>query len=583
MISSVTQPIDSPSCWVHVVENNTRSRLSHFKGEQTLPLIDATIGAAFDDAAERFGDNIALVVRHQQVRWSYRDLKRQVDKFAAGLWQAGLRPGDRIGIWAPNCVEWTVTQYASAKIGLILVNLNPAYRTAEIKYALVKVGCKALVFAESFKTSRYLDTLRGLIPEIGRCQSGDLHSVEVPDLRLLICTASERHDGVVRFQDVGAAGSQAISDGFSWPRGLKSADPINIQYTSGTTGAPKAATLSHHGLLNSAWFTGHICGTSERDAICVPLPLFHIFGMLTGNLLAMLRGAKIVHPGDAFDADAVLDAVEEERCTSLYGTPTMFVSELARLEERARDLSSLRTGIIAGAVVPMELLRQVMAEMNMTGVVNGYGMTETSSAVMVTSPTDTPERRVTTVGRVMPHVEAKIVDPTGSTVQIGESGEILVRGYSTMLGYWGDPVTTAQTINAEGWLRTGDLGMFDEDGYGRIVGRLKDMVIRGGENISCGEIEEFLMRHPAVESACVVGVPDDKYGEELCACLTLKAGSHTDDHDVREFCKGKISHYKIPRYFRFVDNFPLTTSGKVQKFALAKSSAQSLGLIKADE
>jgi len=305
--------------------------------------------------------------------------------------------------------------------------------------------------------------------------------------------------------------------------------------------------------------------------------------MLTGNLLAMLRGAKIVHPGDAFDADSVLSAVEDERCTSLYGTPTMFVSELASLEERPRDLSSLRTGIIAGAVVPMELLRRVMTEMNMTGVVNGYGMTETSSAIMVTSPTDTAERRVTTVGRVVPHVEAKIVDPAGSTVRIGEAGEILVRGYSTMLGYWDDPETTSKTIDPEGWLRTGDLGMFDESGYGKIVGRIKDMIIRGGENISCGEIEEFLLLHPAIESACVVGVPDDRYGEELCACLKLKVGSHVKEHEVHEFCKGKISHYKIPRYVRFVDDFPLTTSGKVQKFLLAKSSAQLLGLVNPDQ
>lgn len=564
------------------MEDNAQFRLSHFQGEQSQPLIDATIGAALDDVAERYGDHIALVVRHQQVRWSYRDLKRWADGFAGGLWQAGLRPGDRIGIWAPNCVEWTVTQYASAKIGLILVNLNPAYRAAEIEYALTKVGCKALVFAHSFKSSRYLDMLRSLIPEIGRSRSDELHSAAMPELRLLICTALECHDGVIRFQDVVEKGLRVVREGFAWPRGLKSSDPINIQYTSGTTGAPKAAILSHRGLLNNAWFTGQICGTLEGDAICVPLPLFHIFGMLTGNLLAILRGAKIVHPGDAFDADSVLSAVEDERCTSLYGTPTMFVSELASLEERPRDLSSLRTGIIAGAVVPMELLRRVMTEMNMTGVVNGYGMTETSSAIMVTSPTDTAERRVATVGRVVPHVEAKIVDPAGSTVRIGEAGEILVRGYSTMLGYWGDPETTSKTIDPEGWLRTGDLGMFDESGYGKIVGRIKDMIIRGGENISCGEIEEFLLLHPAIESACVVGVPDDRYGEELCACLKLKVGSHVKEREVQEFCKGKISHYKIPRYVRFVDDFPLTTSGKVQKFLLAKSSAQLLGLINPD-
>lgn len=562
------------------MEDSARLRLSHFQGDRSQPLIETTIGAALDKIADRHSDRIALVVRHQQVRWTYRDLASHVDSLAAGLWRAGLRQGDRIGIWAPNCAEWTVTQYAAAKIGLILVNLNPAYRTGEIKYALTKVGCKALVFAHSFKESRYLDMLRSLAPEIGRSASGELRAAAMPELRLLICTARERQEGVIRFQDVLDDGRLAISNGFGeWPDKLSPSDPINIQFTSGTTGAPKAATLSHRGLLNNAWFTGEICGTSHHDAICVPLPLFHIFGMLTGNLLAMLRGAKIVHPGDAFDADSVLSAVEEEQCTSLYGVPTMFLSELVSLNIRRRNLSSLRTGIIAGAVVPMELLRRVMSEMNMTGVVNGYGMTETSSAIMVTSPTDTPERRVSSVGRVVPHLEVRIVDANGATVPIGEAGEIQTRGYSTMLGYWGDPDTTAKVIDSGGWVRTGDIGVFDEHGYGKIIGRIKEMVIRGGENISCGEIEEFLLLHPAVESAHVVGVPDEKYGEELCACVKLKQYASATGDELREFCRGKIAHFKVPRYFRFVDEFPLTASGKVQKFILANSSAYELGLI----
>jgi fatty-acyl-CoA synthase len=565
-----------------VVEDNARSGPSHFQGDRSQPLIEMTIGEALDDVAGRHSERIALVVRHQSVRWTYRDLARHVDSLAAGMWRAGLRPGDRIGIWAPNCAEWTVTQYAAAKLGLILVNLNPAYRTAEIKYALTKVGCKALVFARSFKDSHYLDMLRSLAPEIGRSASGALHAAAMPELRLLICTAPEREEGITRFQDIRDDGRVALNDGFNeWPDMLDPLDPINIQFTSGTTGPPKAATLSHRGLLNNAWFTGEICGTSYQDAICVPLPLFHIFGMLTGNLLAMLRGAKIVHPGDAFDADSVLSAVEEEQCTSLYGVPTMFLSELASLDARRRNLSSLRTGIIAGAVVPMELLRRVMSEMNMAGVVNGYGMTETSSAIMVTSPSDTPERRVGSVGRVVPHIEVKIVDSNGVTVQIGEAGEIHTRGYSTMLGYWDDPETTAKVIDSEGWLRTGDIGVFDEDGYGRIVGRIKEMVIRGGENISCGEIEDFLLLHPAVESAQVVGVPDEKYGEELCACIKLKPGTNVNGDELRLFCRGKIAHLKIPRYVRFVDEFPLTASGKVQKFILARLSAQDLGLIAA--
>jgi len=564
------------------VENSAQLRPSHFRGDRSQPLIEATIGAAFDEAVARHGQRIALVVRHQQARWSYRDLGTQVDSFAAGLHRLGLRPGDRIGIWAPNCVEWTVTQYAAAKLGLILVNLNPAYRITEIEYALTKVGCKALVFADQFKASHYLAMLRSLAPEIDKSAPGELRAAGLPELRLLICTGSEGREGVFRFRDIADAGSLAIQNGFSdWPDELKSSDPINIQFTSGTTGAPKAATLSHRGLLNNAWFTGEICGTSQDDAICVPLPLFHIFGMLTGNLLAMLRGAKIVHPGDAFDAENVLSAVEEEQCTSLYGVPTMFVAELASLASCRRELSSLRTGIIAGAVVPMELLRRVMTEMHMTGVVNGYGMTETSSAIMVTSPEDTPERRVTSVGRVVPHVEARIVDANGVTVPIGEAGEIHVRGYSTMLGYWDDVETTARTINPEGWVHTGDIGVFDEQGYGRIVGRIKEMVIRGGENISCGEIEDILLLHPAVESASVVGVPDPKYGEELCACVKLKRAGTANGDEIREFCRGKIAHFKIPRYVRFVEEFPLTASGKVQKFLLAEYSAQSLGVIDA--
>lgn len=542
-------------------------------------MIETTIGAAFDEAVTRHGERIALVVRHQQIRWSYRELGMQVDSFAAGLLRLGLRPGDRIGIWAPNCAEWTVTQYAAANLGLVLVNLNPAYRTAEIKYALSKVGCKALVLADQFRGSNYPEMLRSLAPEIDNSAPGALHAAKLPDLRSLICTGSGHHEGFLRFGDIAEAGSLAIRDGFSgWPEGLAPSDPINIQFTSGTTGAPKAATLSHRGLLNSAWFTGEICRTSCDDAICVPLPLFHIFGMVTGNLLAMLRGAKIVHPGDAFDADDVLSAVEEEKCTSLYGVPTMFVAELESLASCRRDLSSLRTGIIAGSVVPMELLRRVMTEMHMTGVVNGYGMTETSSAIMVTSPTDTPERRVTSVGRVVPHVEARIVDAHGATVPIGETGEIRVRGYSTMLGYWDDAETTMKTIDSEGWVHTGDIGIFDEDGYGKIVGRIKEMVIRGGENVSCGEIEDLLLLHTAVDSVYVVGVPDDKYGEELCACVKLKRNEEVHADDIREFCRGRISHFKIPRYVRFVDTFPLTASGKVQKFLLAEHSARDLGL-----
>ncbi|WP_061020830.1 AMP-binding protein [Bradyrhizobium sp. CCH5-F6] len=555
------------------------AKRSQFAGERTAPLLEKTIGEAFDEVVACRPRNTALIVSHQGVQLNYRELGQQVDRVAAGFWSLGLRPGDRIGIWAPNCVEWTLTQYAAAKLGLILVNLNPAYRVNEIRYALAKVGCRALVFAHSFKGSRYLDMLTEISPEIGRGDPFDFQSSALPELRTLICTSSSHFAGVHRFHDIAAAGEAALAAGFDdWPRDLRPTDPINIQFTSGTTGAPKAATLSHRGLLNSAWFTGEVIEIRESDSICVPLPLFHIFGMLTGNLLAMLRGATIVHPTDAFDADQVLAAVESERCTLLYGVPTMFAAELENLVARSRDLSSLRGGIIAGAVVPMQLLQRIMAEMNMRDVVNGYGMTEAHSAIMVTSPCDAPVRRVTSVGRVVPHVEVRIVDPAGEVVAIGQPGEIQVRGYSTMLGYWGDEVATAQTIDVDGWLRTGDIGTFDDDGYGKIVGRVKEIVIRGGENISCGEIEEFLMSHPAVGSVQVVGVPDDKLGEELCACIILKSGADVSSEALRTFCRGKIAHYKIPRYVRFVESFPLTASGKVQKFLLSESSAEELGL-----
>ncbi|TQF34856.1 AMP-binding protein [Bradyrhizobium sp. UNPF46] len=552
---------------------------SWFRGDRSTKLIESTISSALDETIARFPNALALVVRHQGIRLTYEQLGRRVDSVAAGFWKLGLRPGERIGIWAPNCVEWTLTQYAAAKIGLILVNLNPAYRANEIGYALAKVGCKALVCAHTFKDNRYVEILRSLVPELAGPASRELRSSALPGLKSLICTSSDEFEGVHRFSDVEETGRSALTEGFdAWPTELRASDPINIQFTSGTTGAPKAATLSHRGLLNSAWFTGEICQVRSHDTICMPLPLFHIFGMLTGNLLSMLRGATIVYPNEAFLADDVLQAVEEENCTYLYGVPTMFIAELASLETRPRDLSSLRGGIIAGSVVPMELLRRIMAEMNMSGVVNGYGMTETSSAIMVTSPADTPTRRVTSVGRVVPHMEAKIVDPAGAVVAIGEPGEIHVRGYGTMLGYWEDPEATARTIDEGGWLRTGDIGSFDEHGYGRIVGRLKEMVIRGGENISCGEIEDFLAGHPSISGVQVVGVPDPKYGEELCACVILKAGAEMSVEALRAYCKSNIAHYKVPRYVRFVQSFPLTASGKVQKFVLASASAQELGL-----
>jgi fatty-acyl-CoA synthase len=555
------------------------SGASYVRGDMDTPLLTDTIGSAFDRAVERYADRTALVVTHQRVAWSYAELKTNVETFAAGLLKLGLVRGDRIGIWAPNCAEWTVTQYAAAKLGLVLVNLNPAYRVSEVEFALNKVGCRALVLADHFKGSDYIQMARTLAPELNSSAPGKLTAARLPSLEIVIHIGSESQRGIFCFDEIGVLGNdldrQLLVDAVAKPN---CNDPINIQFTSGTTGTPKGATLSHLNLLNSSYFTGKICGISSSDAICVPLPLYHVFGMASGNLLAMLFGAKVVHPGEGFDPDAVLKAVEQEQCTSLYGVPTMFIAELASPDFKRRDLSSLRTGIIAGASVPMELMRRVIADMHMEQVVIGYGMTETSATIMITSPADPVERRVSTVGKVVPHVEVKVVDRASEIVPRGQVGEICVRGYSIMLGYWDDPQKTAEAIDADGWMHTGDLGTIDDDGYGRIVGRLKELVIRGGENISPAEIEEFLHRHPKVEMAQIVGVPDEKYGEELCACIKLRGGERLSEEELREFCRGQIAHFKIPRYVRFVESFPMTASGKIQKYLLAEQSARELGL-----
>lgn len=553
---------------------------SHIRGDVDIPLLTETIGRAFDRTIRLHGDRPALVVSHQQIAWTYAELASQVEIFACGLLKLRLVRGDRIGVWAPNRAEWTVTQYAAAKLGLVLVNLNPAYRISEIEFALNKAGCKALVLADRFKASDYIQMMRTLAPELDSSVPGKLRAARLPKLEIVIQLGAESPRGAFRFDEISALGKgvdrQLLIDAAAR---LNSNDPINIQFTSGTTGNPKGATLSHHNLLNSAYFTGRICGISSADAICVPLPLYHVFGMASGNLLAMLFGAKVVHPSEGFEPDAVLKAVEQERCTSLYGVPTMFIAELASTDFERRHLSSLRTGIIAGASVPMELMRRVIADMHMEQVVIGYGMTETSSTIMITSPNDPVERRVSTVGRVVPHVEVKVVNEHSEIVPRGQVGEICVRGYSVMLGYWEDPLKTAEAIDADGWMHTGDLGTIDQEGYGKIVGRLKELIIRGGENISPAEIEEFLYRHPQVEMVQVVGVPDEKYGEELCACVRLKSGPQLSEAELREFCRGEIAHFKIPRYVRFVDGFPMTASGKVQKYLLAEQSSRELGLL----
>jgi fatty-acyl-CoA synthase len=548
---------------------------SYVHGASGVPLIGATLGANFRTAVERWGGRDALIVRDQGVRYTYAELGRRVENFAAGLLGLGLAPGDRVGIWSPNNAEWVVTQFATARAGLILVNINPAYRLAEIEYALNKVGCKALITAESFKTSDYVGMLRTLAPEIDRCPPGRLRAARLPALEILIGIGANERAGFFRFDEVLAAGAQQRVE---LPDSLQFDDPINIQFTSGTTGQPKGATLTHHNILNNGYFIGEAMRLGERDRVCIPVPLYHCFGMVLGNLACVTHGAAMVYPSAGFEPLAVLQTVEAERCTALYGVPTMFIAELDHADFRKFDLGSLRTGIMAGSPCPIEVMRRCISEMHLSEITIAYGMTETSPVSFQTSPDDPLERRVSTVGRIHPHVEVKIVDAEGRIVPPGAPGELCTRGYSVMLGYWGDAERSAEAIDRAGWMHTGDLATLDEEGYCNIVGRLKDMVIRGGENIYPREIEEFLYRHPGVADVQVIGVPDPKFGEELCAYIKPKAGAPPTEESICDFCKGQIAHYKIPRYIRFVDSFPMTVTGKVQKFIMREQMIRELGL-----
>jgi fatty-acyl-CoA synthase len=520
------------------------------RGADTPPLMTMTIGAALDEAARRHGDRIALIARHQDIRWSYDALNRRADRLAAGLLALGLVPGERIGIWAASCAEWTLTQFAAAKAGFILVTVNPAYRKAELEYALNKVGCRALVSQKAHRGADYA----GMLAELRA--AGRLPKLE------FAFDVSEIH--------------ALEGDPATLPRDLAAADPINIQFTSGTTGFPKGATLSHRNILNNGFFVGEQIGLSPDDRLCIPVPLYHCFGMVMGNLGCLTHGSTMVYPSEGFEPLAVLEAVQAERCTALYGVPTMFIAELNHPEFARFDLSSLRTGIMAGSPCPIEVMREVIGRMNMAEVTIAYGMTETSPVSFQSARHDSVERRVSTVGRVLPHIEVKAVDETGATVPRGAAGELCTRGYSVMLGYWDEDARTAEAIDAEGWMHTGDLGTIDADGYANIVGRIKDMVIRGGENIYPREIEEFLYRHPKVRDVQVVGLPDAKYGEELCAWILLHEPATEDD--IRQFCDGQIARYKIPRYIRFVDAFPMTVTGKVQKFLIREAMIEELGL-----
>jgi fatty-acyl-CoA synthase len=552
---------------------------SYVHGTSGVPLIGETIGVHFDKVAARFADRDALIARQQGVRWSYRELQAKVDAFAAGLLALGLSSGDRVGIWSPNNAEWVVTQFATAKAGLVLVNINPAYRLAELDYALNKVGCKALVTADSFKTSDYVGMLRELAPEIDHSAPSKLVSKRLPLLTTLIRIGAGESRGFLRFDDVlGMGGDRHRKALAELAPQLQFDDPINIQFTSGTTGAPKGATLSHHNILNNGYFIGEAQRLTDRDRVCIPVPLYHCFGMVLGNLACMTHGAAMVYPAEGFDPLATLEAVEAERCTALYGVPTMFIAELGHPDFKRFDLSSLRTGIMAGSPCPIEVMKRCVNDMHMSEVTIAYGMTETSPVSTQTSHDDPLERRVGTVGRIHPHVEIKIVDADGRIVPPGIPGELCTRGYSVMLGYWDDEERTAEAIDRAGWMHTGDLATLDEEGYCNIVGRIKDMVIRGGENVYPREIEEFLFRHPKIEAVQVVGVPDQKYGEELCAWVKLKPGFSAHAEDIQSFCRGQIAHYKIPRYLKFVDAFPMTVTGKVQKFIMREQMIEELGL-----
>ena len=555
------------------------SSASYVHGASDKQLIGQTIGRFFDPACARHAEREALVVRHQNVRLTYAQLKSRVDALACGLMRLGLAPGERIGIWSQNTLEWTLTQFASAKAGLVLVNINPAYRRSELEYALNKVGCRALVLSPAFKTSNYLEMIADLAPELGHCEPGLLRSHRLPSLEMVIRMGADKSPGMLSFDDLLRAPSREELTALAvLSEKLQFDDPINIQFTSGTTGHPKGATLSHHNILNNGFFVGEAIKLVAGDRLCIPVPLYHCFGMVMGNLGCLTHGATMVYPAEAFEPLAVLETVAQEKCTGLYGVPTMFIAALDHPRFAEFDLSSLRTGIMAGSPCPIEVMKRVIGKMNMAEVTIAYGMTETSPVSFQSGTDDPIDRRVSTVGRVQPHLEVKIVDNEGRIVPRGQSGELCTRGYSVMLGYWDDEAKTKEAIDAGGWMHTGDLAVIDDEGYCNIVGRIKDMVIRGGENIYPREIEEFLYAHPKVLDVQVVGIPDQRFGEELCAWIILREGERLSEDEVREHCKGQIAHYKIPRYIRFVDSFPMTVTGKIQKFLIRQRMKEELGL-----
>ena len=551
---------------------------SYVSGLSNVELIGETIGEHFDKAVDRWGSQDALVIPFQNVSWNWNELKKQVDNLAKGLIQLGLQPGDRIGIWSPNNKEWVLTQFATAKAGLILVNINPAYRLSELEFAINKVECRALITASKFKTSDYISMISELAPELVGSQLGQLQSKRIPSLQYLI-QIGDKHAGMFSFKEIIEFGESESDDSLNEiGKNLQFDDPINIQFTSGTTGTPKGATLTHHNILNNGYFIGEKFGLNEKDRMCIPVPLYHCFGMVIGNLACMTHGTAMIYPSESFEASATLETIETQSCTGVLGVPSMFIAMLQHQSFNSFDFSSLRTGMMAGSPCPIEVMKEVTDKMNLREMTIGYGMTETSPVSTQTDLDDSLEHRVASVGRVHPYVEIKIVDESGKIVGPGVSGEFCARGYHVMRGYWGDDEKTSDVIDNSGWMHTGDLATMDRDGYFNIVGRIKDMVIRGGENLFPKEIEDFLFKHPKIAEVQVFGVPDLKYGEELCAWIKLVDGEDSNDEEIREFCHGQIAHYKVPRYIEFVDSFPMTITGKVQKFVMREQMIETLKL-----
>ncbi len=558
---------------------NRRAAASYVHGFSAKPLLGETIGALIDRIAAAHPERPALVVRAQGVRMNYREFHAEVERVAAGLLALGLQRGERIGIWAPNRAEWVLLQFAAPKAGLILVNINPAYRSHELEYSLNKVGCRALVLPRRFKTSHYLEILGDLAPELAASAPGQLHAARLPTLREVILLDDAPEPGTRSWSQLAARGDAvALAKLHEAEHALDFDDPVNIQFTSGTTGAPKGATLTHHNIVNNGWFIGEAMRLTEHDRLCIPVPFYHCFGMVLGNLACVTHGACMVIPGEGFDALVTLETVAEEKCTGLHGVPTMFIAELEHPRFAEFDLSSLRTGIMAGSPCPIEVMRRVVGEMHLSEITIAYGMTETSPVSFQTVPDDPLERRVDSVGRIHPQLEVKLVDERGHVVPRGSPGELCTRGYSVMLGYWEDAERTREVIDEARWMHTGDLAVIDADGYCSIVGRLKDMIIRGGENVYPREIEEFLYAHPKVLDVQVFGVPDAKFGEQVCAWIRLREGSDASVAEIQDHCRRHLAHFKVPHYVRFVDAFPMTVTGKVQKYVMRETMVDELGL-----